>query len=92
MILALILLSVLYLFSRLYRLMKIKRASGPQKVVPFYLPVRFFIEQGLYLSGLVFVLYALNPVPALIASAVAIGVCIDTLFTAYYYALKSETQ
>jgi hypothetical protein len=52
--------------------------------------VQSMFEQGLYLSGLVFFLYALDPVPAFIASAATIGVFIDTLLTAYYYAVKAD--
>lgn len=87
-----LLIAVIFLISRLYRLVEAKKKAKLIGGFRFNLPVRFYLEQLLYLSVLVYVLFALDPVPAFIAIAATIGVFVDTLFTAYYYALKINSK
>lgn len=87
-----LLIAAAFLLSRLFRIAKANNNAGPNGEIRFNLPLRFYLEQILYLTVLVYVLYALDPVPAFIAAAAVIGVFVDTLFTAYYYAVSVKNK
>jgi hypothetical protein len=88
MIYTLIIASVLYLALRITRIVKAGRVKLTSSGTRLKLPIQFYVEQGLALTGLSLFLFALDPVPAYLAVAAVIGVFLDTMLTMYYYLTK----